>query len=158
MTTYTRRIIIAMNPDGSHKGSAVFDCDVVNGREFERDPRPISADDADEMQTVMASLQVKTAIRVEESEAQIIALQANAIELERLHAEQINNLQTQASSLAESYEARVSGLKEQIAQDRQAWKDQVGDLSARISVLLTQEAALRQILKEAEIEWPAGQA
>lgn len=40
------RIVIALNPDGTHKGAAVYEAEVVGGRVFDLDPRPIASADA----------------------------------------------------------------------------------------------------------------
>jgi hypothetical protein len=44
--SHITRIVIALNADGTHKGSAVYEAEEVAGRIFDLDPRPIAADDA----------------------------------------------------------------------------------------------------------------
>jgi hypothetical protein len=45
--SFIKQLIHVFNPDGSHAGSAAFMAEVVNGRVFDLDPRPVAANDAD---------------------------------------------------------------------------------------------------------------
>lgn len=47
------RVVIALNPDGTPKGSAVYEAELVAGRVFDLEPRPISADDATALSAVL---------------------------------------------------------------------------------------------------------
>ena len=44
--SFIKQLIHVFNPDGSHAGSAAFMAEVVGGKIFDLDPRPVAADDA----------------------------------------------------------------------------------------------------------------
>lgn len=44
--SFIKQLIHVFNPDGSHAGSAAFMAEVVNGRVFDLDPRPVASNDA----------------------------------------------------------------------------------------------------------------
>jgi hypothetical protein len=71
--SYTKHITHVFNPDGSHAGSAVFRAEVVAGRIFDLDPRPIAADDADALSELIPASLTAALAAVDARDATIAA-------------------------------------------------------------------------------------
>jgi cell division protein FtsB len=70
---YTKHITHVFNPDGSHAGSAVFQAELVAGRIFDLDPRPIAADDADALSELIPGSLTAALAAVDARDATIAA-------------------------------------------------------------------------------------
>lgn len=74
--SYVSRIVTVLNPDGSHKGSAVYEAEDVNGRVFDLDPRPIAAGDKTALAAAMSQAQAAALVTIDAQAAQIAAHEA----------------------------------------------------------------------------------
>lgn len=97
------RIVIALDQNGAHKGSAVYEAEVVAGRVFDLDPRPIAAGDAAGLAAVMSTAQAAALVSLDAKDAQISTL---ASERDTAQA----TAQTQAARIAE-LEAQLAAVQ-----------------------------------------------
>ncbi len=114
--THITRIVIALNPDGTHKGSAVYDAETVAGRVYDLDPRPIAADDAAGLAAVMSQAQAGALLTIDQQTATIAQRDATITTLtsERDAAlDRVADLEAQLSLTADGdHEAKVKAERD----------------------------------------------
>jgi hypothetical protein len=74
---YIARIVVALNPDGTHKGSAVYEAETVGGKVYDLDPRPIASGDASALVAVMSSAQTAALATIDAQAAALTAATAD---------------------------------------------------------------------------------
>lgn len=91
MATFITRVVVALNPDGSHKGAAVYEASEIDGQVFDRPiPRGIAAADTGALAAIFDPAYVAALAELEQVTAERDAAQADltqaTAELEALKA------------------------------------------------------------------------
>jgi hypothetical protein len=106
------RTVTIYNPDGSHKGTAVYEVENVGGKDYPLDPRPIEAGDTAALAAVMSQAQVAAAATIEAHEATIAGHAAVVTERDQALARVAELEALLSTSTDQTHEAAVKAERD----------------------------------------------